>query len=89
MNTDVQKTESRHFPGVITVNQTKAAMALLRWRESDLAEKAGCSRAWVQKFMRGDKVQPERIEAIQGAIEAAGVRPIDADAWGGEGARFI
>lgn len=82
-------TDSPHLPGVISPRQTIAARGLLGWTQSDLASKAGVGRSTIKKLENGENVRPSYVEAVQRAIEAAGVYPIEADQWGGEGVRFL
>lgn len=83
-----EKAESRHLPGVISPRQTVAARGLLGWSQTELSDKAGVGRSTVKKLENGENVRPAFVECIQQAIEAAGVYPIGADQWGGEGVRF-
>jgi hypothetical protein len=59
----------------------------LGWNVSDLGRAAGVSYHTVQCFERGDSVRPRSVEAIQRALEKAGVIFIDAKD-GGPGARL-
>ena len=81
--------ESRHFPGVISPAQTRGARNMLGWTQAELAVKADVGLSTVKKLESGQNVRPAFIECVQRAIEAAGVRPINADEWGGEGVRFV
>lgn len=84
-----QITESQHFPGVISPAQTRGARNMLGWTQAELAEKAGVGLSTVKKLESGQNVRPAFVECVQRAIEDAGVRPINADEWGGEGVRFV
>lgn len=81
--------ESHHLPGVISPRQTVAARGLLGWSQTELADKAGVGRSTVKKLENDENVRLPYIEAIQRAIEAAGVYPIHEDQWGGEGVRLV
>jgi transcriptional regulator with XRE-family HTH domain len=62
------------------------ARTALGWSLSQLGRAAGVSYHTVQCFERGDSVRPSTVEAIQRALEKAGVIFIDAKD-GGPGAR--
>lgn len=82
--------ESKHLPGVITREQMAGARAMLGWKQSDLAKRAGVSVSTVKDYEAGRRIpRRENLESIQAALEDAGMRPIDADAWGGQGVRFV
>ena len=68
---------------MITVGQIKAARAFLGLTQSELAEQAGVSLATVNNIERGVTV-PHRasLQAIQLALEAAGIEFIDDDGLG-------
>jgi transcriptional regulator with XRE-family HTH domain len=63
------------------------ARTALGWSVSDLGRAAEVSYHTVQRFERGDSVRPSTVEAIQRALEKAGVIFIDAND-GGPGARL-
>jgi transcriptional regulator with XRE-family HTH domain len=63
------------------------AREALGWSASHLARVAGLSPPTVRRFERGGEVRENLVEAIQGALEEAGVILIDADA-GGPGVRL-
>jgi transcriptional regulator with XRE-family HTH domain len=63
------------------------ARTALGWNLRDLARAAEVSYHTVQRFERGDSVRPSTLEAIQRALEKAGVIFIDAND-GGPGARL-
>jgi transcriptional regulator with XRE-family HTH domain len=63
------------------------AREALGWTKSDLARAAGTSRSAVRKFERGGSQRATTVEAIQRALENAGVIFIDAND-GGPGARL-
>ena len=67
----------------ITADQCRAARGLLGWTAEDLAEAARVSLPGIGSFERGlFPPPPERLAAIIGAFEAAGVEFTD-DAPGG------
>jgi len=72
----------------ITRAQSRAARALIEWSQSDLATAAKIARQTVVDFERGART-PHRnnLEAIQRALEAAGVEFI-AENGGGRGVRL-
>lgn len=73
----------------LTPEQCRAARALLDWTQDDLAEQAGVSRGTVRGFEGGlHGLQRGTAAAIRGALEAAGVVLLDADAQGGPGVRL-
>ena len=63
------------------------ARTALGWSLSQLGRAAEVSYHTVQRFERGDSVRPSTVEAIQRALEKAGVIFIDAKD-GGPGARL-
>jgi transcriptional regulator with XRE-family HTH domain len=63
------------------------ARTALGWTVSDLARAAGTSRTVVNNFERGDASRTITVEAIQQALEEAGVSFIEAKD-GGPGARL-
>ena len=72
----------------ITVEQCRAARALLGWSRRELAINASVSERTVIDFERGARKTYEMtISAIRTAIEEAGVEFIDSNG-GGVGVRF-
>jgi len=68
---------------VITSEQIRAARALLRWEQRDLAERSGISLPSIKRIeTRTGAIETyERTEAaLRSAFEAAGVEFIDAGA---------
>ncbi len=53
------------------------ARAGLGWTVDDLAGAAGISRRTVLRFEKGDNVQPETVQSMRHALEAAGVLFMD------------
>jgi transcriptional regulator with XRE-family HTH domain len=55
-------------------SQVRAARALLRWSQHDLAERAGVTRSTVADFERGARrLHPNNARALRTALEAAGI----------------
>ncbi len=71
------------MPQFLTPAQCRAARGLIDWTQEDLAEAAGVSRSTVRDFEKG-RHDLNRVSAaqIRGALEAAGVILIPADALG-------
>jgi len=70
---------------MITGGQIRAARAFLRWSAEDLAAKAKVSTQTVRRAEREDGVPnmlAGNMEAIQRALEKAGISFIDGDAPG-------
>jgi hypothetical protein len=60
----------------ISSRQLKAALALLRWNVSDLAEASGVSQPTIWRLETADGPiggRPETAEAVIGALEGAGI----------------
>ena len=75
---------------VITSEQVRAARALLRWEQRDLAGASGVSLPTIKRLetVRGRIVaQPRTVGAMRAALEAAGVEFI-AENGGGPGVRL-
>jgi transcriptional regulator with XRE-family HTH domain len=64
--------------------QFRAARALLGWSQTKLAERAGMSLPTVKRFEtgRGANVSPEAGQALQAALETAGIEFTNGDAPG-------
>lgn len=73
---------------MISPAQTRGARNMLAWTQKELADRASVGLSTVKKLENGQPVRPAFVERIQRAIERAGIAPIDADNWGGEGVRF-
>jgi len=58
------------------------ARTALGWSVSDLARAAEVSYHTVERFERGDSVRPSSVEAIQRALDKAGIVFIDANDGG-------
>lgn len=57
---------------MLTSEQIRAAMAVLRWTRKELAEKAGVGWATVQRIAEGTGTPrsiARNLEAVQGALE--------------------
>jgi ribosome-binding protein aMBF1 (putative translation factor) len=66
-----------------------AARALVGWSREDLAAKAEVSAETVKRFeFRGSDPNLSTLNKVKRALEAAGVRFIEADPQGGSGVRF-
>jgi predicted transcriptional regulator len=74
---------------MMTSEQLRAARALLRWEQRDLAEKSGVSLPSIKRLEAkpGElAAQASTVGALAKAIEAAGVRILaDGEAGSGEG----
>jgi transcriptional regulator with XRE-family HTH domain len=61
---------------LITSEQIRAARALLRWEQRNLAEASGVSLPSIKRLETSPgnlSAQPRTIDALRGALEAAGV----------------
>jgi transcriptional regulator with XRE-family HTH domain len=69
---------------VIKKEQLRAARALLGWSQTKLSERAGMSLPTVKRVEtgRGAKVSDEARQALQAALEAAGIEFTNGDAPG-------
>jgi transcriptional regulator with XRE-family HTH domain len=69
--------------------QCRAARALLDWTQDDLARSAEVGEVTLRQFERG-ATEPRRaiLKALQGALEQAGVKFIEANKGGGPGVRL-
>ena len=74
---------------MVTVEQLRAARALLGWSQSELAARAGLSLPTVKRLEAGfgPRVSNEARGKMQQAIEAAGIVFIDENG-GGPGVRL-
>jgi len=74
---------------VISVEQVRAARALLGWSQTQLAKQAGLSLPTVKRVEteRGPKVSEDSRYALQRALELGGVEFIDENG-GGPGVRL-
>jgi transcriptional regulator with XRE-family HTH domain len=75
----------------ITIEQCRAARALLGWSANQLAAAGRLGIATVKRFEAGQPVQEASVVALQSSLEAAGVEFIEAGAVsrkGGAGARL-
>lgn len=81
---------SNRIGGMLTSEQVKAARALLRIEQRDLAERSGVSLPSIKRLetQRGPlAAQPRTVDAIRAALEAAGVEFIPENG-GGAGVRL-
>jgi transcriptional regulator with XRE-family HTH domain len=69
---------------VVKPEQFRAARALLKWSQTDLAEHAGMSLPTVKRLEtgRGANVSDDARKKLKAALEAAGVEFINGDAPG-------
>ncbi len=70
---------------MITGEQIKSARALLRWNQTQLAERAGISVETVKRLerMKGNvSAYAATVEAVEQAFETAGIEFLDDDAPG-------
>jgi transcriptional regulator with XRE-family HTH domain len=75
---------------MLTAAQIRAGRALLRWSAQELADKAGIGISTVQRMEGAEGVPTasgKNLEAVQRALEAAGVEFI-AENGGGPGVRL-
>ena len=75
---------------MITAEQIRAARALIRWSAEDLAQQAGISARTIQRLEVATGVPSgltKNLEAVQRALENAGVVFIDENG-GGPGVRL-
>jgi len=75
---------------VLTGEQIRAARAILRWKASDLAERAGIGLSTVQRAEQGDgpvTMMRANLDALVRTLEAAGIVFI-AENGGGAGVRL-
>ena len=74
---------------LITIEQIRAARALLGWSQTELASRAGLSLPTVKRLEAGfgPRVSDEARAKLQRALETAGIDFIE-DNGGGAGVRF-
>jgi transcriptional regulator with XRE-family HTH domain len=76
---------------MISVEQCRAARAMLDWSAQTLAERAKVGVATVRRYESGSSIAPASLRAIERALSAAGIKTIAAgepSPRGGEGVRF-
>lgn len=74
---------------MLTPSQLRAARALVGWSREDLAKKSGVGAPTVKDFeLNGSDPRQGTVHKWQRALEAAGVRFIDADDQDGPGVRL-
>lgn len=72
----------------MTPEQCKAARALIRYEQSDLADASGVARATVIDFEKGErKPRQSTVDALKLALESAGIEIIEENG-GGIGVRM-
>jgi transcriptional regulator with XRE-family HTH domain len=77
-------------PPMLTPEQSRAARGWLDWSQEDLARRAGVSISTVRDFEKGRRTPiPNNINALQGALEAAGIKLIGADDGGAPGIAYL
>jgi transcriptional regulator with XRE-family HTH domain len=76
---------------MISVDQCRAARALLDWTAQQLAERAQIGVATVRRYEAGAQIADTSLSAIEDALAGAGVTFIgdgEVSRAGGEGVRF-
>ena len=74
---------------MITPTQIRMARAALRWTAEQLADAAGVSWATIQRMENAERSpRGKSTEAVQHALESAGIVFIGADEDGGPGVRL-
>ncbi len=65
----------QNWSSMISPSQSRAARGLIGWSQTALAEAAGMSLPTVKRFetQTGAKVSTDAIDAIQAALESAGI----------------
>lgn len=83
---------SGYSAAMLTPGQIRAARALLGWKQTDLAERAGISEISIKNIERGaTDARASTLGKVQTALEAAGVEIIPSDGAsiaGGPGVRL-
>ncbi|WP_433908776.1 helix-turn-helix domain-containing protein [Sphingomonas yabuuchiae] len=75
----------------LSINQCRAARALLDWTITDLAQAASVGVMTVKRFEAGQSVSAVSIQALSDAFYKAGISFVTAgevSTGGGEGVRF-
>ena len=73
----------------ITAEQCRAARALLRWSQPQLADATGIARETIAHFERGARIpHASNLKIIRAALEAAGVIFIEGDDTVGPGVQL-
>lgn len=76
---------------MISVDQCRAARALLNWSAQDLANEAKIGVATVRRYEAGSPIANPSMTAIETALSRAGIAFVstgEASNHGGEGVRF-
>lgn len=71
----------------MSIEQIKAARALLKWNSADLAEQANLSGITVRRYEAGANISQNAMQSLIDALEAAGIEFIPANG-GGPGVRL-
>ena len=75
----------------MTIEQCRAARALLGWSASELSDAAKLGIATVKRFESGQPVQDASVATLQASLDLAGIEFVDAGAVsrkGGAGVRL-
>lgn len=73
----------------ITPDQCRAARALLRWHQPDLAGASGVSTRTIAAFELADRIPSEtKLEELQAALERAGIEFLPERGTKGVGVRL-
>lgn len=83
----------KHFPGMLTGEQIRAARAMLKWSARELAERSGVSWDTVQRMDSAEGPVPGRhvnVDRVMKTLEAAGAIFLEDGEMvqGGPGVRF-
>jgi ribosome-binding protein aMBF1 (putative translation factor) len=74
---------------MLTAAQLRAARAIVGWSREDLAKKSGISPQAIREFeLRRSDSKQGTVQKWQRALEAAGVKFVDADDQDGPGVRL-
>lgn len=76
---------------MISIEQCRAARALLDWSAQDLADAAGVGVATVRRYETGAAIADASMTMIEGALKGAGISFLatgQTSRLGGEGVRF-
>jgi transcriptional regulator with XRE-family HTH domain len=80
---------TRRFLGTLTPAQVRAARALLRWPQSELANRSGAGLNTIKSLeSERSNPMPKTLIALEKALREAGVEFIEAKEGKGPGVRF-